>query len=86
VHYVQTGIVASYGTQLLDWLDRYAFPAEMAFADPRMPPPWRRCFATSCYGQRHHDRAGVLRGLSAIVAALFAEAERRGMRIAPQGA
>src|SRR5438132_776662 len=33
VHYVQTGMVASYGTQLLDWLDRYAFPAELEFAD-----------------------------------------------------
>jgi guanine deaminase len=34
VHYVQTGMVASYGTQLLDWLERYAFPAELAFAEP----------------------------------------------------
>src|SRR4051794_9159790 len=33
VHYVQTGMVASYGKQLLDWLDRYAFPAELEFAD-----------------------------------------------------
>src|SRR5689334_6085709 len=33
VHYVQTGMIASYGEQLLDWLERYAFPAEMAFAD-----------------------------------------------------
>src|SRR5438270_10762109 len=31
VHYVQTGMIASYGAQLLDWLERYAFPAEMAF-------------------------------------------------------
>ena len=34
VHYVQTGMIASYGEQLLDWLDRYAFPAEMANTDP----------------------------------------------------
>src|SRR5262245_52031774 len=34
VHYVQTGIVASHGKQLLDWLERYAFPAEIAFCDP----------------------------------------------------
>ena len=26
VHYVQTGMIASYGTQLLDWLDRYLGP------------------------------------------------------------
>lgn len=34
VRYVQTGMIASYGTQLLDSLKRYAFPAEMAFRDP----------------------------------------------------
>lgn len=33
VHFPQLDIIASYGTQLLDWLDRYAFPAEMKFAD-----------------------------------------------------
>src|SRR4051794_38243545 len=33
VHYVQTAMVASYGEQLLDWLERYAFPAEMKFQD-----------------------------------------------------
>ncbi len=34
VHYPQTHIIASYGAQLLDWLERYTFPAEAAFADP----------------------------------------------------
>jgi guanine deaminase len=34
IHYPQGGVVASYGTQLLDWLERYTFPAELAFADP----------------------------------------------------
>src|SRR3954470_5374665 len=33
VHYVQTAMVASYGEQLLDWLERYAFPAEIEFQD-----------------------------------------------------
>ena len=33
VHYPQLDRIASYGEQLLDWLDRYIFPAEMAFAD-----------------------------------------------------
>ncbi|MGB1236646.1 MAG: guanine deaminase [Pseudomonadales bacterium] len=34
IHYPQTGMIASYGEQLLDWLENYTFPAEMAFADP----------------------------------------------------
>jgi guanine deaminase len=33
VHYSQLDIIASYGEQLLDWLDRYAYPTEMRFAD-----------------------------------------------------
>ena len=33
VHYSQLDIVASYGEQLLDWLNRYAYPAEASFAD-----------------------------------------------------
>ena len=33
VHFPQTDIIASYGAQLLDWLNRYAYPCEMRFAD-----------------------------------------------------
>ena len=33
VHFPQIDIIASYGEQLLDWLNRYAFPAEKKFAD-----------------------------------------------------
>ena len=34
IHYAQTQVIGSYGAQLLDWLDRYTFPAERRFADP----------------------------------------------------
>ncbi len=34
VHYPQTEIIASYGEKLLQWLNRYTFPAERRFADP----------------------------------------------------
>jgi guanine deaminase len=33
IHYPQVDIIASYGSQLLDWLERYAYPAEQRFAD-----------------------------------------------------
>lgn len=33
IHYPQTEMIAAYGEQLLDWLNRYAFPAEMQFFD-----------------------------------------------------
>ena len=34
VHYPQTEIIGAYGAQLLDWLNRYIFSSEQAFADP----------------------------------------------------
>jgi guanine deaminase len=33
IHYPQSDIIASYGEQLLEWLDRYTFPTERRFAD-----------------------------------------------------
>lgn len=33
IHYPQTDMIASYGEQLLDWLNNYTFPAEQRFAD-----------------------------------------------------
>ncbi|TAG03919.1 MAG: guanine deaminase [Betaproteobacteria bacterium] len=33
VHYPQVDVIASYGAQLLDWLNTYTFPAETQFAD-----------------------------------------------------
>jgi guanine deaminase len=34
VHCPQLEVIGSYGTELLDWLKRYTFPSECAFADP----------------------------------------------------
>ena len=35
VHFPQLDIIGSFGAQLLDWLNQYAYPAEMKFADPQ---------------------------------------------------
>ncbi len=34
IHLPQTGMVGSYGEQLLDWLNTYVFPVERQFSDP----------------------------------------------------
>ncbi|MFW2365948.1 MAG: guanine deaminase [Desulforhopalus sp.] len=34
LHYPQTEMIASYGEQLLEWLETYTFPTEHQFADP----------------------------------------------------
>jgi guanine deaminase len=33
VHYPQSAMIASYGAQLLDWLNTYTFPEEARLAD-----------------------------------------------------
>ena len=33
IHSPQTGVIASYGEQLIDWLNHYTFPAEAQYAD-----------------------------------------------------
>ncbi|MEP0962496.1 MAG: guanine deaminase [Roseobacter sp.] len=35
VHYPQTAMIASWGKQLIDWLNTYTFPEEMRLSDPR---------------------------------------------------
>jgi guanine deaminase len=34
MHYPQTGIIASWGKRLIDWLNSYTFPEEMRLTDP----------------------------------------------------
>ena len=34
IHYPQVEIIGSYGAQLLEWLNKYTFPAEARFTDP----------------------------------------------------
>lgn len=36
IHYPQTGMVGSYGEQLLDWLEMYVFPCEGQFGDSEL--------------------------------------------------
>jgi guanine deaminase len=81
VHYVQTGIIGSYGTQLLDWLDRYAFPAEMAFEDPAHAAAMARVFCDELLRNGTTTALVFCAVYPQSVDALFAEAERRGMRI-----
>jgi guanine deaminase len=81
VHSAQLDVIGAYGTQLLEWLDRHTYPAEMRFADP---------------AHAHSQSALFLDGLLAggttaavvfptvhkeSVDALFGAAQARGMRL-----
>jgi guanine deaminase len=81
VHYVQTGMIAAYGEQLLDWLERYAFPAELDF---RSETHARAMAAVFCNELLRNGTTTALVFCAVFpqsVDALFLEAERRGMRI-----
>lgn len=81
VHAPQLDVIASYGTELLDWLQRYTFPAEQAWADP----------AVATVGSARFLNQLLAHGTTAALVfptvhktscdALFAAAQARGMRL-----
>jgi len=81
VHFPQTDIVAAYGAQLLDWLDRHVFPAELAFADPAHAAEAAGFFVSELL--RNGTTTALVFGSvhKGSVEALFAEALKRNMRL-----
>ena len=47
-HYPQLPIIASYGEQLLTWLEKYTFPTEMAFQDAGIAAEAASFFVNEC--------------------------------------
>ncbi len=78
-HFVQMGVIASYGTQLLDWLTNYTFPEEARFSNSAYAGQVAGRFldelvnngvtTAAVYGSAHKSSAD----------AFFAEAEARNM-------
>ena len=81
VHSPQLDVIASYGTELLDWLNTYTFPAERAYADPRVAAAGAARFLDALLA--HGTTAAVVFPTVHKVSAetLFAAAEQRGMRL-----
>lgn len=44
IHYPQSRVIAAFGTQLMDWLERYTFPEESRLADPDVAAAMARFF------------------------------------------
>jgi guanine deaminase len=81
VHYPQLDIIGSYGEQLLDWLNRYAFPGEMRFADPDYARQVARVFVDELLANGTTTALvfGTVHPHSAD--AIFEAAEAKGMRL-----
>lgn len=81
IHFPQLDMIASFGEQLLDWLNKYTFPEEAKFADPAHAEECAEFFLSELlrngtttaliYGTVHKESAD----------ALFADAHKRNMRI-----
>jgi len=81
VHYVQTGIIGAQGLQLLDWLNTYTFVAEQAFADPLVAQETARVFCDELLRQGTTTALVFCSVHAGSVDALFAEAEKRNLRL-----
>ncbi len=81
VHSPQIDVIASYGTELLDWLTTHTFPAEARHADIAHTEATASFFLDALLA--HGTTAAVVFPTvhKASVDALFAAAEARGMRV-----
>jgi len=82
VHFPQTPMIAAYGEQLLDWLNKYTFPTEQKYSDKEFARSVAKVFL------QENLRNGITCGCvyctvyPQSVDALFEEAEKLGMRLA----
>jgi guanine deaminase len=82
IHYVQIEAIASFGLQLLDWLENYAFVAEQKFADPAFAARQARFFLDELLRNGTTTALVYCSVHPHSADALFAEAARRGVGLA----
>jgi len=81
VHMPQLEVIASYGTELLAWLNTYTFPAEMRFADPAYAQAGAAVFLDALLAHGTTSAVAFATAHKVSADALFAEAQQRGMRL-----
>ena len=79
IHFPQVQVIASWGAQLLDWLENYTFPAETAFADPAHAARMAGAYFDLLTAHGTTTAASYCSVHAASVEAYFAEAARRNM-------
>jgi guanine deaminase len=81
IHYPQTRVIASYGAQLLEWLQKYTFVEEQKLRDPRHADLVARFFFDELFRQGTTTAMVYCTVHPESVEAFFAESERRGARM-----
>lgn len=81
LHFPQHRMLAAFGRNLLDWLERYTFPEEMRYGDPAVAEPAAEAFLDELF------RNGITSCLAfstihpVALEALFSAAQARGMAL-----
>ena len=81
IHYPQTEIIASYGEQLLEWLNRYTFPTERKFADKAYARDVAEIFLDELLRNGTTTALVFAAVFPQSVDAFFEAAERRNLRV-----
>ena len=81
VHSPQVDVIASWGAELLDWLNTYTFPAEARYADPAVAQAGAALFLDALLAHGSTSAAVFATVHVASTDALFAAAQSRGMRL-----
>lgn len=81
VHYPQIGVIASFGTQLLDWLETYTFPEEARFADLAYARDAARLFLDLLLANGTTTAAVYCTVHPESADAFFQESDARGLRM-----
>jgi guanine deaminase len=81
IHSAQVDVIASYGAQLLDWLERYTFPAERRFVDAGHAAEAAEFFLDRLLGNGITTASVYPTVHRQSVDAFFAAAERRRLRM-----
>lgn len=82
IHYPQTGIIASYGAQLMEWLQTYTFPEELKFADPVYAAAIAETFLDELVRNGTTSASVYCTVHPQSVDAIFTAARKRGLRLA----
>ncbi len=81
VHCPQLDVIASYGSELLDWLNRYTFPAERRYADPAVARAGAERFLDALLAHGTTSAVVFPTVHKGSAEALFESARARGMRL-----
>ena len=81
IHFPQTQVIASWGTQLLDWLNTYTFPEEGKYSDPAHCQRMASMFFDELTRHGTTTAVAFCSVHKASADAYFEEAERRNLRM-----